>query len=75
MAGTASLYLERGGRGLLALRDLDGTWETAAVAALGWLLERGRVSKLALQRYPEGLVEALQAAGFVPTPKGLVRHA
>jgi ATP-dependent Lhr-like helicase len=75
MAGTASLYLERGGRGLLALRDLDGTWETAAVAGLGWLLERGRVSKLALQRYPEGLVEALQAAGFVPTPKGLVRHA
>ncbi len=75
VGGVASLYLERGGRSLVALRAFDGGWEAAAVAGLGWLLQTGRASRLALQRYPEELDETLRDAGFVPTPKGLVRHA
>ncbi|HEX6597674.1 MAG TPA: helicase-related protein, partial [Acidimicrobiales bacterium] len=72
--GVASLYLERGGRGLLALRPLDSTWEESAVAALGTLLDRGRIRRLGLERYDEGLEPVLRAAGFVPSPKGLVRY-
>ncbi|MFN2505918.1 MAG: hypothetical protein ABR540_17110, partial [Acidimicrobiales bacterium] len=73
--GLPSLYLERGGRGLLALRPLDGTWEEQAVAALGALVDRGRLRRLAVERYDPELEPALRAAGFVPSPKGLVRYA
>jgi ATP-dependent Lhr-like helicase len=73
--GIASLYLERGQRGLSALRDLDGTWEATAVRGLEWLLGSGRLSRLSLQRYPEGLADVLRGAGFTPTPKGLVLYA
>jgi ATP-dependent helicase Lhr and Lhr-like helicase len=73
--GVASLYLERGGRGLVTLRPLDGTWEEAAVAALGSLLETGKLRRLALERYDEALAPVLREAGFVPSPKGLVRYA
>jgi ATP-dependent Lhr-like helicase len=72
--GVPSLYVERGGKGLVALRDLDGAWETAAVAALVQLVGSGRWGRLALARYPDGLEGALRAAEFVPTPKGLVRY-
>jgi ATP-dependent helicase Lhr and Lhr-like helicase len=72
--GVASLYLERGGRGLLALRPLDGAWEEAAVAALGTLVDSGRLRRLGLERYDPGLEPVLRAAGFVPSPKGLVRY-
>jgi ATP-dependent Lhr-like helicase len=72
--GMPSLYLERGGRGLLALRDHDGTWEAAAVAGLDWLVASGRTPRLSLQRYPEPLDAVLRDAGFTPTPKGLVRY-
>jgi ATP-dependent Lhr-like helicase len=73
--GTPSLYLERGGRSLIALRDHDGTWESDAVGGLAWLVASGRISRLSLQRYPDELTEGLHDAGFVPTPKGLVRYA
>jgi ATP-dependent Lhr-like helicase len=73
--GTASLYLERGGRGLVALRPLEGTWEDAAVAALGTLVDRGRLRRLNLERYDPALEPVLRAAGFVPSPKGLVLYA
>lgn len=74
VGGVASAYLERGGKGIVALREADGTWEHAAVAALARLVEQGRWRRLALQRYPEEMAEALRGAGFVPTPKGLVRY-
>ena len=73
--GVASLYLERGGRTLVALRDLDGTWEAGAVRGLASLVASGRVSRLSLQRFPDALTDELHDAGFVPTPKGLVRYA
>jgi len=73
--GLASAYLERGGKGIVALRDCDGTWEEAAVGALAHLVSQGRWRRLALQRFPEDMADALRGAGFVPTPKGLVRYA
>jgi ATP-dependent Lhr-like helicase len=73
--GVASLYVERGGRGLVALRPFDGTWEEQAVAALGELLGAGRFKRLTLERSPDELRPYLVAAHFVPGPKGLVRYA
>jgi ATP-dependent Lhr-like helicase len=72
--GIPSLYLERGGRSLVGLRACDGSWEDAAVAGIDWLVAAGRTSRLALQRYPAELEAHLRAAGFTPTPKGLVRY-
>ena len=73
--GLASLYVEKGGRGVVALRALDGTWEPQAVTALGGLVAGGRFSRLSLERFPSELEPLLRAADFVPTPKGLVRYA
>ena len=73
--GLPSLYVERSGKGLTALRDFDGSWEDVAVAALGGLLADGRYSRLTVERVPPELDPRLRAAGFVPTPKGLVRYA
>jgi ATP-dependent Lhr-like helicase len=73
--GVACLYVERGGKGLVALRDFDGGWEESAVEALANLVGSGRWSRLALRRYPEQLEPYLRAANFVPSPKGLVRYA
>ena len=72
--GLPCLYVEKGAKGLVALRPFDGTWEDAAVAALGGLVSSGRLRRLSVERYDEGLEPVLRAAGFVPTPKGLVRY-
>jgi len=73
--GEASLYLERGGRSVTALRPFDGGWEDVAVGALATLVRGGRLSRLAVQRFPDELKPALEAAGFVPTPRGLTLYA
>ncbi|MGI8777961.1 MAG: Lhr family helicase [Acidimicrobiales bacterium] len=70
----AALYVERGARGLVALRPFDGTWEDEAVAALGQLVTTGRFRRLAVERFDESLAPVLRAAGFVPSPRGLVRY-
>jgi len=72
--GVASLYLDKGGKGIQALRDLDGEWEEAAIGALVGLVGQGRLSRLVLERFPDGLRSMLQAVGFVATPKGLVHY-
>jgi len=72
--GLPCLYVEKGAKGLVALRPFDGTWEDAAVAALGGLISTGRARRLSVERYDEGLEPVLRAAGFVPTPRGLVRY-
>jgi len=72
--GEACLYVERGGRGLRALRKPDGTWEEPAVAALGDLVTSGRARRLAFERHDDSLGPVLAAAGFVPSPRGLVRY-
>jgi ATP-dependent Lhr-like helicase len=73
--GIVSLYVERAGKGVVALRAFDGTWEEQAVAALAGLLGGGRFKRLALEKVPDELRPHLVAAGFVPGPKGLVRYA
>jgi ATP-dependent helicase Lhr and Lhr-like helicase len=75
LGGEPCLYVEKGAKGLVALRPLDGTWEDAAVAALGTLVTSGRVRRLGVERYDGALEPVLRAAGFVPSPKGLVRYA
>ncbi|HEX2119979.1 MAG TPA: DEAD/DEAH box helicase, partial [Acidimicrobiales bacterium] len=72
--GGPCLYVEKGARGLVALRPYDGTWEEPAITALGGLVSSGRLRRLSVERYDEPLEPALRAAGFVPTPKGLVRY-
>ena len=73
--GLACLFVERGGRSLVALRPYDGTWEADAVAALPTLVAGGRLARLGIERSDPELAPHLAAAGFVPTPKGLVRYA
>ncbi len=73
--GVASLYVEKGGRGLVALRLFDGTWEAAAVEALKQLLGEGRFRRISVERVDPALDPFLREAGFVPTPKGLVLYA
>jgi len=75
VGGEGSLYVERGARGLVALRPFDGTWEEAAVAALGRLVTSGQTRRLAVERYDDALEPVLRSAGFVPSPRGLVRYA
>ena len=76
VSGEPALYVERGGKGLQALRPLDGTWEAEALAAVtAFLLGGRRLSKLAVERCPDGFPELLAEQGFTPTPKGLVRYA
>ena len=75
LGGVASLFVERGGRSLLALRPYDGAWEPDAVAALTTLVSDGRLPRLRVERTDPELATHLSAAGFVATPKGLVRYA
>ena len=72
--GQASLYVEKGAKSLVALRPFDGTWEDAAVGALDGLVASGRVRRLAVERYDDALDPVLRSAGFVPSPRGLVRY-
>jgi ATP-dependent Lhr-like helicase len=72
--GIGAAYLERGGKGLVALREADGSWEEAVAATLASMVAGGRWRRLMLQRYPDGMGPILEAAGFIPTPKGLVKY-
>ena len=74
--GEAALYVEKGGKGLQVLMPCDGNWEAEAVTAVAaFLLGGRRLSKLAIERVPEGFAEILCDQGFTPSPKGLVRYA
>jgi ATP-dependent Lhr-like helicase len=45
------LYVERGGKGLLALRELDEDWLRTALEALAEAVRRGRVPRLGIERF------------------------
>ncbi len=72
--GVLSFYVERGAKGLVAMRPFDSTWETRALDAVVNLLD-GRLSKVAFEHLPDEVVGPLKDRGFVPTPKGLVKYA
>ena len=70
VGGQAALYLHKGGRGLIALREADGTWEAPAVEAMAPLWADGRIKKLEQGRYPPELEEPLKERNFFLTPIG-----
>jgi ATP-dependent helicase Lhr and Lhr-like helicase len=79
--GLPSLYLEKGGRSIVALREYDGEWEEYSIRALTAMIggeeDRGsaRFRRLVLETVPSELMPLLKQYGFVPTPKGLAKYA
>ena len=49
--GEPVLYVERGGKGLLPLREPDEDWLRAALEALAEDVRRGRVPRLGVERF------------------------
>jgi ATP-dependent Lhr-like helicase len=76
VAGELTLYVERGGRTLLSFVD-DGEALAAAAKALADAVHTGALGALSVERadgeavFTSPLREALTAAGFRATPKGL----
>ena len=75
--GALTLYVERGGRTLLSWTE-DPTALQAAADALALAVREGGLGRLAVERADgesvhtsTALSEALEAAGFRPTPRGL----
>jgi ATP-dependent helicase Lhr and Lhr-like helicase len=74
--GECALYVERGGRTLLSFSDDPATLQPAA-DALALAVRDGALGKLQVERADgvpitdSALGEALEAAGFRPTPRGL----
>jgi ATP-dependent Lhr-like helicase len=78
LGGEAALYVERGGRSLLPLRDPDPEWLRPALAALVEWVRAGRGRRLSVERF-DGLpvVESdalplLVEAGFLAGPRRAV---
>jgi ATP-dependent Lhr-like helicase len=79
--GEPQVYVERGGRGILRLRDLDEAETAETMAALADAVAAGRIPKLGIERVDgepvlgSGAEEALIAAGFSRAPRKLVKSA
>jgi ATP-dependent Lhr-like helicase len=75
--GACVLYVERGGRTLLSFADDDPAVLQPAADALALAVRDGALGKLQVERADgvpvtaSPLGEALEAAGFRPTPRGL----
>ena len=75
--GEAILYVERGGRGILRLVELDDTELAAAMGALADAVSGGRLPKLAVEKLDgepvigSGYEEAMLSAGFSRGPRRL----
>jgi ATP-dependent helicase Lhr and Lhr-like helicase len=74
--GTLVLYVERGGRTVLSWSD-DPAHLQSAADALALAVREGGLGRLAVERadgepvHTSPLADALEAAGFHPTPRGL----
>ncbi len=79
--GEPLVYVERGGRGILRLRPLEGSELAEAIAELVAAARDGVVPKLGIERVDgeavigSGLEETLIAAGFSRQPRRLVASA
>ena len=77
----ATLYVERGGKGLLPLREVEADWLRAALEALAEAVRRGRVPRLGIERFDgEPVVGSETGAllielGFRQTPRRLTLSA
>jgi ATP-dependent Lhr-like helicase len=76
--GEAALFVERGGRSLVPLRDPDSTWLRPALAALVAHVRAGGAKRLAVERFdgePVAETETMQLlveAGFLAGPRRAV---
>ena len=81
LGGEPVLYVERGGRSLVPLRDPDDAWLRPALAALVAHVRAGGVKRLAVERFDgEPVVETdamqlLVDAGFLAGPRRAVLRA
>jgi ATP-dependent helicase Lhr and Lhr-like helicase len=79
--GVPQAYVERGGRGILRLRELEGEELGETMAALADAVADGTIPKLGIERVDgepvlgSGSEEALIAAGFSRGPRKLVKSA
>ncbi|HSI80164.1 MAG TPA: DEAD/DEAH box helicase [Solirubrobacterales bacterium] len=79
--GNPVLYVERGGRGIVRIADLEPEELGDAIGALVEAARAGRLPKLAIERVDgdpvigSGLEETLIAAGFSRQPRRLVASA
>jgi ATP-dependent Lhr-like helicase len=75
------LYVERGGKGLLALREPDDGWLRPALEALAEEVRRGRVPRLGVERFDGEPVVGSEAGtllvelGFRQSPRRLTLSA
>ena len=81
LGGEAALYVERGGRSLVPLREPDADWLRPALAALVAHVKRGGAKRLAVERFDgEPVTETiamplLVEAGFLAGPRRAVLRA
>jgi ATP-dependent helicase Lhr and Lhr-like helicase len=81
LGGEAVLFVERGGRSLVPLRDPEEAWLRPAFAALVEHVRRGGVKRLAVERFDgEPVTESdalslLVEAGFLAGPRRAVLRA
>jgi ATP-dependent Lhr-like helicase len=81
LGGEAALFVERGGRSLVPLRDPDPEWLRIALAALVAHVKRGGAKRLAVERFDgEPVVDSLAMpllveAGFLAGPRRAVLRA
>jgi ATP-dependent Lhr-like helicase len=79
--GEPMVYVERGGRSILRLADLDGAALGEAMAALADAVSAGRLPKLSIEKLDgepvigSGQEEALLQAGFARGPRRLTAAA
>jgi len=78
LGGEAALFVERGGRSLVPLRDPDDEWLRVALEALVAHVRRGGAKRLAVERFdgePVGdseIMPLLLEAGFLAGPRRAV---
>jgi len=78
LGGEPALFVERGGRSLVPLRDPDPEWLRPAIDALVAHVKRGGVKRIAVERFDgEPVIETdlmplLVAAGFLAGPRRAV---
>jgi ATP-dependent helicase Lhr and Lhr-like helicase len=81
LGGEAALFVERGGRSLVPLREPEEEWLREALAALVAHVKGGRAKRLAVERFdgqPVGETEVISMlidAGFVAGPRRAVLRA
>jgi ATP-dependent Lhr-like helicase len=81
LGGEAVLFVERGGRSLVPLRDPDDAWLRPALEALVAHVRRGGVKRLAVERFDGApvteseVLPLLVELGFVAGPRRAILRA